>query len=413
MISPVDLHTMETLRRDAAECLADWQLAQVRTLIPYLRANSRFYAKQLAGIDETGVDSQAALARLPFTLPEEVRAAPEAFLCVAARDVRRVATVTTSGSTGDPKRFSFTANDIERTVEFFAYGMRSLTGEGRHVAVMLSTTTEASVATLLASALAKIGATASLHGHPTDMAAAVAAASGADCLVGMPHELLRLCRAAPHLRPESVLLTADYVSRSAVSAIEGTWRCKTYAHYGMTETGYGLAVQCFAGGSQHLRHADVLVEIVGPDGTPLPPGEEGEVVVTTFAQVAMPLLRYRTGDIASLDASPCACGGTLPRLGRIGGRIGGGVELDDGAYITVEELDETILAFDEVQDYRARVLRQASSDILSLTIDSGERLERRGFEKKIREQLPTPRIDFAYAPLPPMAGGRKRRIEIL
>lgn len=406
MMSPVDLHTLETLERATAhnattetpaERLTAWQLAQVQALIPRLRAHSPFYAERLRAVDERGIDSPAALARLPFTLPEELRADPASFLCVAARDVQRIATVATSGSTGAPKRFSFTGGDLDRIAAFFACGMRSLTGEGRHVAIRLSSGTEASVATLLTRALAQIGATASLHGELAD----------AHCVVGLPGDVLRLCRTHPHARPESVLLTADYVSRSAIRAIEHTWSCKAYTHYGMTETGYGLAVQCFAGASHHLRHTDVLTEIVDPHGRPLPPGEVGEVVVTTFTHEAMPLLRYRTGDRSSLDISTCACGGPLPRLGRIEGRA---------ADIAI--LDEVVHTFDAVRDYRAHLIRRGSEEnekgeeILSLTIDADEHLARRPFEDALRN-LSTSRIEFTYKHIPLAPNGQKRRIEHL
>ena len=95
-------------------------------------------------------------------------------------------------------------------------------------------------------------------------------------------------------------------------------------HYGLTETCYGCALECPAHNGYHLRWLDVVVEIVDMDGdTVLPPGEVGEVVLTTLRE-AMPLIRYRTGDVASLLPGPCACGSPLKRLGPVLGRIARG-----------------------------------------------------------------------------------------
>ena len=419
MISPVDLRTLElTGWGDRAadvsqsEWLAAWQLAKVRNMIPYMRANSDYYAKSLSGVDESSIDSAEAFFCLPFTLPADVRTAPGSFLCTAARGVRRVATVPTSGSTGEPKRFSFTGRDIERTLDFFTHGMRSLTGEGKHVAILLSSATRDSIAALLVEALGRIGATASLYGRPLDMDEAAKVVGEAHCLVGLPADLLRLCRTHPELRPESVLLTADYIPRIAVLDIERTWGCKTYAHYGMTEVGYGLAVQCSCGGAHHLRHADVLVEVVDPhSGAPLPAGEEGEVVVTTFTHEAMPLLRYRTGDRASLEITPCPCGGLLPRLGRLTERIDGMVDLG-GRETTQEELDEMVYACAAVRDYRAQLRREGDDCTLLLFVEADARIDRGAFERRMRALLPC-RLEFSYDSLPPAGGVAKRRIEIL
>src|SRR5215211_655420 len=71
----------------------------------------------------------------------------------------------------------------------------------------------------------------------------------------------------------------------------------------------------------HVNEDHFLVEVVDPDsGRPLPPGERGELVFTTLTKEAMPLLRYRTGDIASLDRSRCLCGRTLARMSKVTGR---------------------------------------------------------------------------------------------
>ena len=93
--------------------------------------------------------------------------------------------------------------------------------------------------------------------------------------------------------------------------------------YGLSEViGPGVACECVeAQAGLHVNEDHFLVEVVDPDsGRPLGPGERGELVFTTLTKEAMPLLRYRTGDIAALDPSPCACGRTLARMSKVTGR---------------------------------------------------------------------------------------------
>jgi phenylacetate-CoA ligase len=71
----------------------------------------------------------------------------------------------------------------------------------------------------------------------------------------------------------------------------------------------------------HVNEDHFLVELIDPgSGRPVAPGERGELVFTTLTKEAMPLLRYRTGDLAALDRSACACGRTLPRMSKVTGR---------------------------------------------------------------------------------------------
>jgi phenylacetate-CoA ligase len=93
--------------------------------------------------------------------------------------------------------------------------------------------------------------------------------------------------------------------------------------YGLSEiVGPGVAAECREGrDGSHVQEDHFLPEIVDPaTGAPLPPGQDGELVLTTLTKEALPLVRYRTGDISSLDASPCACGRTTVRMARVRAR---------------------------------------------------------------------------------------------
>jgi phenylacetate-CoA ligase len=110
-----------------------------------------------------------------------------------------------------------------------------------------------------------------------------------------------------------------------------------------------------------------LVEVVDPEsGEPVPDGTDGELVFTTLTKEAMPLLRYRTGDIASLNRDPCSCGRTLARMSAIHGRR------DDmliirGVNLYPSEVERILLGVPDVgPHYQLVVERPAAMDELSL-----------------------------------------------
>ena len=154
--------------------------------------------------------------------------------------------------------------------------------------------------------------------------------------------------------------------------------------YGLSEiVGPGVSSECAEGpGGAHVNEDHFLVEVVDPaTGEPLPDGEVGELVFTTLTKEAMPLLRYRTGDLASLDREPCACGRTFARMSRVVGRT------DDmliirGVNIFPSEIERTLLAIPELAPhYQLLIERPGHLDQLTVQAElrpgeqGGERLD--------------------------------------
>jgi len=125
----------------------------------------------------------------------------------------------------------------------------------------------------------------------------------------------------------------------------------------MSEMGYGGGVECEALHGYHLREGDLYFEIIDPQtGESVKDGEYGEVVFTTFHRQAMPLIRYRTGDIARFSTDPCACGTFLKTMDKVSGRISNRVLLHNLGEVSLRDLDEAILQFEEVLDYKASIM---------------------------------------------------------
>jgi phenylacetate-CoA ligase len=106
------------------------------------------------------------------------------------------------------------------------------------------------------------------------------------------------------------------------AAIEDRLKLTATDNYGLSEImGPGVAGECLEKAGMHVSEDCFLMEIIDPaTGEPLADGEEGELVLTTLAKEAFPMIRYRTGDITRIIPEPCPCGRSLRRIGRILGR---------------------------------------------------------------------------------------------
>lgn len=335
------------------DTLRVWQMQQIENALDYARQNNHFYAERLKDLH---VHAPEDLIRIPFTTNEELIENAARFVCLPQSQIARIVSLYSSGTQAAPKRLYFCEEDIEGTVSFFADGMSTMVHQGQRVATFLPGPTPFSVADLLKKGLLRIGVDSLIVGVPDNIDTAIAAAEQADCLVGLASTMLRLSRTAPFLRPSSVLLSADYVPQSVVQAIKKQWGCAVLTHYGLTETCFAGGVQCMACEGHHMRDADIYVEIIDPKTLlPVPDGTWGEIVLTTFRHRAMPLFRYRTGDIGRMISPPCACGGALRMLGRVMGRMRSDVTLLNGSTLSIHALDEWIFACEGVIDYRAQL----------------------------------------------------------
>jgi len=354
-----------------------YQLERIRETVGYARTHSRFYRARLAHLDPSSIRSLADVARLPFTYPGDLAAGFADLLCVSPREVERIVTLSTSGTTAPPKRIAFTAADQELTVDFFHHGLSTFTDRTDRVVVFMPGAAEGSVGDLLRRALAKLGADATIFGPISECGQALETLfrSRASCVVGIPCQLLALSRyarsrvPAKPVRLKSVLLSADYVAPAIISALEASWHCRVYGHYGMTEMGLGGAVECRARAGYHMREPDLLFEIVDPGtGAPVKDGEFGEVVFSTLTHRAMPLIRYRTGDLARILPGPCPCGSSSKRLDRVRGRMHEAVKLEDGQSLSMADLDDALLGDPGVSAFSAELETGAERDLLRLTV---------------------------------------------
>jgi phenylacetate-CoA ligase len=175
--------------------------------------------------------------------------------------------------------------------------------------------------------------------------------------------------------------------------------------------GPGVSAECAeARDGAHVNEDHFLVEVVDPQsGEPLPDGEVGELVFSTLTKEALPLLRYRTGDLASLTREPCACGRTFARMSRVVGRT------DDmliirGVNVFPSEIERTLLAIPELAPhYQILVDRPGHLDELTVQVEGA--VEPAVVRRQLHDVLGlTARVEVVQSGTIPRSEGKALRV---
>ncbi|HHX13932.1 MAG TPA: phenylacetate--CoA ligase family protein [Clostridiales bacterium] len=319
-IDPWLQHRYQLKQLPDRQAIIELQLQALRETITWVKQESAFYKQTLADIEPQQLTDLQAIEKLPFTTPEQLAQNPEGFWCAPGRELVRIVSLNTSGTTGPKKRIAVTESDLERTIDYFHAGMRLLVDASDRVLNLFPSQTPDSLGDLLNRATMRVGCQVMTPASPAEEQ------KQASCITGLPGQIAELAAACQ--KPErptdvsSVLLSADFVSRASVRSILKAWPgCRIYEHYGMTEMGFGGAVSCFVGTGYHVRETDLLIEIIDPKtGQTLPDGEFGEIVFTSLSSRGTPLIRYRSGDYSRWLTRACPCGSVLRRLDRVGRR---------------------------------------------------------------------------------------------
>jgi phenylacetate-CoA ligase len=316
-----------------AEELAALQQGRLRALVDRLLGLRGIQAQRLRAAGVSGGDdvTLADLPRLPMTAKTDLWAAyPYGMLAVPLDDV--VAVHGSSGTGGRPTLVAYTRADLQLWARMCA---RALAAAG---ATGASTVHNAYGYGLFTGGLG-------IHQGAVELGATVVPASGGmtarqvtlirdlrpDVLTCTPSYAIRLGEALAEagLRPgnglalRAGLFGAEPWSGEMRTRIQELLGLRALDIYGLSEViGPGVAAECLeAADGLHVNEDHFLVEAVDPGtGQPVPDGTPGELVFSTVTREALPLLRYRTGDIAALRRGTCGCGRTLVKMSKITGR---------------------------------------------------------------------------------------------
>ena len=359
--------------------LEQLQLDRLRAVVARCAERVPFYRRVLPARIEGRLDSIGSIAELPFTTKDDLREAyPFGMLAVDRGELVRVHA--SSGTRGKPTLVGYTRSDIEIWSEICA---RALVAAG---AVRGDVVHNAYGYGLFTGGLG-------LHYGAERMGAMVVPASGGNT----PRQVLLIADLSARIlccTPSYALHIADTIADAGIDPrehalayglfgaepwsiamrdeIERRLGLRALDLYGLSEMiGPGVASECTEQAGAHVCEDHFVVEVVDPDGDAvLPDGAEGELVFTSLTREAMPLLRYRTGDLASLSRAPCACGRTLARISRITGRTDDMLVIR-GVNVFPSEVESALLAVDGLAPhYQLRLQRPGALDVLVVEVES-------------------------------------------
>ena len=324
-----ELETADPQRR------AHVQAERLRDLVAHLAGcGAPFWAERLDGVEAEDVVGLERLTDLPFTVKGDLRGTyPWGLLAVErAACVRAHAS---SGTSGKPTVVAYTRGDLEVWADVVARAIACAGGRAGDVLQVAYGYGLFTGGLGLHGGAERLGATTiPASGGNTALQLQLLADLGAHGVACTPSFAMLLAeRAAAQgvagLQVRYLVSGAEPWSEAFRAKLQDAWSAlcghEVLARdiYGLSEViGPGVAMECAeAPGALHVFDDHFLPEVVAPEtGAPVPDGERGELVLTTLTKRAMPVLRYRTGDVTSLQRGTCACGRTHPRMGRIEGR---------------------------------------------------------------------------------------------
>lgn len=325
---------MADIEYKSTEEIKQFQEELLAKALRYLNENSAYYKRMFRkwDIDIEKIKTIEDLVKIPFTEKKDLQLFNEDFLCCPKEKV--IDYITTSGTLGDPVTFGCTDSDLDR----LAYNEKKsfeCAGVKPGNIVQLMTTLDKRFMAGLAYFLGirRLGASVIRVGNGIpELQWDTIKRIKPDTIMCVPSFILRLIEYAEEngidYRNSSIrriigigegLREQNFELNMLGRRIKEKWDVELYATYSSTEMGATFS-ECEYSCGGHVHPELIIVEIIGEDNMPVPDGEYGEVVVTTLGVEGMPLLRFRTGDIAAKRTEQCRCGRNSYRLTPIMGR---------------------------------------------------------------------------------------------
>ncbi len=383
--------------------LEELQLRRLKRTLEQVYRNVPFYHNRMAeaGITPQDINSLKDIEKLPFTRKADLRDNyPFGLFAVPREEIVRVHA--SSGTTGKPTVVGYTKKDIETWSDMMArdFVMVGVTkkdifqnavnygfftgGLGVHYGIE------------------RMGAMAVPSGTGnTERQLEIMADFGVTVVHCTPSYALYLAETAKakgfmeRLKLRIGCFGAEPWSEEARQELEAAFNIKAYDSYGLSEMfGPGVAFECQEQDGLHIWEDHFLVEIIDKDGNPCAPGERGELVLTSLTKEAMPLIRYKTGDVTYLLEDSCNCGRVSRRVHRFLGRA------DDmlvvrGINVFPSQIEDVLLSIPEIGDYFQVIVDRKHHGLDELTIQvemkdeafTGEIADLARLQKKVEERL--------------------------
>jgi len=379
--------------------------------LAYVSAKSNFYQKLYAreNIDIQNVKSLDDLQLLPVTTKEDLQKYNDDFRCVPVNEIIDYAT--TSGTMGEPVTFGLTDNDLERlayneAISFACAGIK----EGDVVQLMTTIDRRfmAGLAYFLGLRKMKAGVIRVGAGVPELQWDSIIKYKPS-YLITVPSFLLKLIEYAELHGIDynnsgiigavcigESLRNEDFSKNTLCKKINKKWNIKLFSTYASTEMSTAFT-ECEEGKGGHHHPELIIVEVLNDQNKPVKKGESGELTFTTLGIEAMPLIRYKTGDIVQFHDSPCACGRNTLRVGPVIGRKQQMIKYK-GTTLYPPAMNDILAGFDNIECHIIEIsTNELGTDEIHIKLAVRDQSEaflheiKDHFRAKLRV---TPRIEF-------------------
>lgn len=326
MIPQIEIQSPEKIKA--------FQEEQLKVALRYLLEHSPFYQRLFAcnNIEISEIQTLEDLTKIPTTSKDDLQQHTNDFICVHKKQI--IDYVTTSGTLGEPVTFALTDKDLDRLAynESLSFAGTGMTADDT---IQLMTTMDRRFmaglayflgARKLGAAVVRVGA-----GVPELQWDSIKKFQPT-YLVGVPSFVLKLIDYAKEhqlpLNQSSVkavicigepIRNDDFSLNTLGKTIIEAWDIKLYSTYASTEMSTAFT-ECSEQQGGHLHPELIIVEVLDAAHQPVANGALGELTITTLGVEAMPLLRFRTGDMVKAHHTSCACGRHTLRLGPVMGR---------------------------------------------------------------------------------------------
>lgn len=380
--------TKECMSRDEMNAL---QSARLVKTVDRVYHNVPFYRKKMQemGLEPGDIRGIEDLHKLPFTTKSDLRDTyPFGLFAAPQSEIVRVHA--SSGTTGKATVVGYTRRDLDIWSECVARAL-TMAGVGRDDIIQIAYGYGLFTGGLGAHGGAeKIGAmVVPMSTGNTKKLTTMMKDFGVTAIACTPSYLLHIAEtleeenAIKDVKLKAAICGAEPWTENMRKQIEQKLHINAHDIYGLSEImGPGVACDCEYHKGLHVQEDHFLPEIINPETLqPVAPGETGELVFTTITKEGIPLLRYRTRDLTSIDYTPCECGRTLARISRFKGRS------DDmliirGVNVFPSQIEAALLEMGETTPHYMMIVdRVGNLDTLEVQVE----VEERFFSDEIKE----------------------------
>jgi phenylacetate-CoA ligase len=373
--------------------LLELQEKRLKYIVRYVYEYSRFYRDRFdkAGVKPEDIKTLSDVVKLPFTKKSDLRDTyPYGMLCVPLNKIIRFHA--SSGTTGKPTVVAYTKSDIDEWTASMARALTSI-GLGRGDIVQVSYGYGLFTGGLgLHYGVEAIGASAlpTSVGN-TERQVELMVDMGTTAIACTPSYFLHINEVAERMGVEikntklkAGVFGAEPWSEETRKRIENATGIKAYDIFGTSELSGPLFTECQYQNGIHIWGDQFLIEVIDPEtGEQLSEGERGELVATTLVKEAMPLIRFKIGDITKLNTEKCSCGRTHPRIMRILGRTDSMIVVR-GINVFPSQVEAALMQIPEVgEHFQIIVERKGALDEMTVQVE----VTPQAFSDKVEEIL--------------------------